>query len=493
MIKNLLILSSTVLSGIIANTSNFEVNALPEMEEVTSATSSESVETTTSEEVSIGETKTVNLYAGEILTIDTSVGSTVEKEIPDTEDVATLKIGKSVTYENEGLYFSSTPSESEVVGFEIPKAYLITSISLTVLCGGSNRSIYLSEGCTKSDSMVSNTSQLTLTKNDTVTGELLLADSYLAGGTTYYFIQSGGAVTLTNITIKVATNEAEIDQAPVIVGEDVIDSRASNPLSKEDILAMYTATDSIDGTVDLFVKYDSGYFNAIDEKIFGEYQLTLTASDSTGNSTDKVITINYYDDSAEFLPVITGPSVIYKANNILLTLDDIKELYTAKDVNGSTLDVSITNINYLKSANKVGNYRIRITAVDSEERTSELGVSIRVVKGIKDMWYIDPLDIHTTQFSKLTIDQLIDEYARFNGFEVYNYEVQEDNYTGFEDIPDTYNVKVLISTAEGLSTINIKVHVDENATLVEANEKTWIDHICSFFKSIWEWICNLFN
>lgn len=289
------------------------------------------------------------------------------------------------------------------------------------------------------------------------------------------------------------TEEDQDIDAPEIEGPDKIKVGLHKKMSAEDILALYTAEDAVDGTLACSIRKDTGYFLAVEENKFGTYKLEIIAVDKSHNVGIKNVEVEFYDDTEEYLPKIEGPAVIYKADNILLTLEDIKEMYSAEDINGKPLEVEIENINYLKSANKVGAYKVRVLAKDEEERVKEQAISVRVCEGMKDMWYIDPLEIHTTQYSTLTIDQIVNEYGRFKGIDVYNYELQEDHYTDYVDIPGTYGVRVLISTGEGISTLNYKIIVEENSVLINAKERTWIDHVASFFTMIWEWICGLFK
>lgn len=289
------------------------------------------------------------------------------------------------------------------------------------------------------------------------------------------------------------TEEDQDIDAPVIEGPEKIKVGLHKKMSAEDILSFYTAEDAVDGTLACSIRKDTGYFFAVEENKFGIYKLEIIAVDKSHNVGIKNVEVEFYDDTEEYLPKIEGPAVIYKADNILLTLEDIKAMYSAEDINGKPIEVEIENINYLKSANKVGSYKVRVMAKDEEERVKEQGISVRVCEGMKDMWYIDPLEIHTTQYSTLTIEQIVNEYGRFKGIDVYNYELQEDHYSDYVDIPGTYGVRVLISTGEGITTLNYKIIVEENSVLINAKERTWIDHVASFFTMIWEWICGLFK
>ena len=476
MLKLLILSASLLLGGVVAhqttipNTNN-DINVIQQLNSST-------------------DEKKITLYNGESLSIDSTKGTTISKTIGETEDKIELKISKEITFSNGGLHYTETSNKDRYIAIEVSKKYVITSINLTAV--GEDGTIKLSEGYSSTDTKVTNTEDLSLTTGDSTSKEMITENKYIDGGKTYYFV-SDTAATITKLDATVAYSADEIALPPVIVGPDKLDSKASNVLSKEDILSSYTATDSIDGECEVKIKHDTGYLMALETEKYGTYEITLTASDTAGNWAEKMITINYYDDWEDFLPVITGPSAIIKADNILLTLADIQELYSAKDYEQHVIDLKVVNVNYLKSANKVGTYKVKVVATDAKERTKELAVQVRVVDKLKDMWYVDPQEVYTTQYSKLTVEQLVNEYSRFKGLDVYNFELEEDNYSDMVDIPGTYTIKVLISTGEGLEHIEFKVHVDEHAVLVKPATRSIWDHIGSFFRWIWNGMCSWFK
>ncbi len=486
MIKTILLLSSAILAGVINAPLSAESNKINGPLRADEITSSEVVF-----EI-IGE-KTLNLYNGESITIDSNNGAEIVKQIDGSEDSIKLVVGKQITISNGGFNYSSSASKDRFVAFELSNKYIITGLSVTTKNGGSDRTIKLTKDYSNSEPIVENTTQFKLTKNAVSTGQLVDKANPIPGGVRYYITPNGSGLQIQKIDISIAPNLEEVAKAPVITGEDKIKVGASRVLTREDILALYTAVDSIEGEVSIGIKHDTGYFMAVENKEYGEYQLTLISIDSSGNSSEKVITIVYYDDYEEFLPIIEGPTVLYKAPNMLLTLEEIETLFSAKDIENKNLEVKIDNINYLKNANKVGSYKVKVSSIDDKERTREQTLSIRVVDGMKDMWYVDPLEIHTTQYSVLSIEQLVNEYSRYKGIDVYNFEVQDDSYSDFTDVPGTYKVKCLISTGEGFSTIEFKVIVEEHSVLVEEQKKEWYEHVADFFSAIWEWICSLFN
>ena len=313
-----------------------------------------------------------------------------------------------------------------------------------------------------------------------VTGEYSLADDFdvtNVGYTAEYFVEAGDMVFFT---------EDDYKEGPTIVGPDKLESKFNQSLTREDILVQYTATDNIDlGNQVVTLKKDSGYFNALDSKKFGKYKLTLSATDSDGNESEKVVEIELIDDSEEYLPVVEGPRKIYKSNNILLTIDDIKELYSAKSFDGENLDVNVRNVSYVNNANKVGSYKVKVEATDSEDRTRELPVTIEVLDGCSDMWYLDPTGIHTTQYSALTIEQIMHEYEWYSGNEIFYYEVLDDTYSEMSDVPGTYNIEVEITNFEKQYVEEITIHVDEAATLVTAAEQNFLYWLGRFFDWLW--------
>lgn len=280
--------------------------------------------------------------------------------------------------------------------------------------------------------------------------------------------------------------ENDYEKGPEILGPGKLESKYSEALNKEDIISKYTAYDMTQIELpEVTIKNDSGYFNAVENEKYGTYKLTLSAIDEDDHETERVVEIDFIDNSDEYLPKITGPRKVYKANNILLTIEDIKTLYKAEDENGNTLDVEVKNLTYLDNANKVGSYKVKVTATDSEDRTRELPVTIEVLDGCSDMWYIDPTEIHTTQHSALTIEQIMHEYEWYSGNEIFYYEVLDDTYSEMSDVPGTYNIEVEITNFEKQYVEEITIHVDEAATLVTAAEQNFLYWVGRFFDWLW--------
>ena len=280
--------------------------------------------------------------------------------------------------------------------------------------------------------------------------------------------------------------ENDYEKGPEILGPEKLESKYSEALNKEDIISKYTAYDMTQIELpEVTIKNDSGYFNAVENEKYGTYKLTLSAIDEDDHETERVVEIDFIDNSDEYLPKITGPRKVYKANNILLTIEDIKTLYKAEDENGNTLDVEVKNLTYLDNANKVGSYKVKVTATDSEDRTRELPVTIEVLDGCSDMWYIDPTEIHTTQHSALTIEQIMHEYEWYSGNEIFYYEVLDDTYSEMSDVPGTYKIEVEITNFEKQYVEEITIHVDEAATLVTAAEQNFLYWVSRFFDWLW--------
>ncbi len=280
--------------------------------------------------------------------------------------------------------------------------------------------------------------------------------------------------------------EKDYEKGPQILGPDKLESKYSEALTQEEIISNYRSYDLTQlEDPQITIKNDSGYFNAVENEKYGTYKLTLSAIDEDDHETERIIEIELIDNSDEYLPKITGPRKVYKANNILLTIEDIKTLYKAEDEDGNTLDVEVKNLTYLDNANKVGSYKVKVTATDSKDRTRELPVTIEVLDGCSDMWYTNPTEIHTTQHSALTIEQIMHEYEWYSGNEIFYYEVLDDTYSEMSDVPGTYNIEVEITNFEKQYVEEITIHVDEAATLVTAAEQNFLYWLGRFFDWLW--------
>jgi len=149
------------------------------------------------------------------------------------------------------------------------------------------------------------------------------------------------------------------------------DSEVTHSAGTEYVDAGATATDSIDGDVDVTTT------GSVDTSTLGSYTLTYTATDAAGNEAGAVVrTVNVIDLTA---PVITLKGELAVEHNYGDNYSDLGA--TANDAVDGSVDVTIDTDNLL--INKIGSYGVTFTAVDTagNEATLERIVNVADLKG----------------------------------------------------------------------------------------------------------------
>lgn len=245
-------------------------------------------------------------------------------------------------------------------------------------------------------------------------------------------------------------------------------------MSLDDLKNRISFTDNWDETVTVNVRSDnySENYNRL-----GTYQVTVDATDSAGNVSDKVtINIKVVDKKA---PIITAPGKIEVGNNTELTLEQLKEKITINDgYDGTITDYTIEGFeNYLTNKNKVGEYEITLKVSDSSGNQASTKLTIQVVDKEEPYFVFDDFFIILNEGEELTKEQIIEYATKVLGIEkeeILSVEGEYDTAT-----PGNYKVKLMTMAGEEY-TFNISVNKDfEDETLYR--ELKWYEYIYTWF------------
>lgn len=221
--------------------------------------------------------------------------------------------------------------------------------------------------------------------------------------------------------------------------------------------AVSTVNDAHDGPVPV-VEVENTY--TPNWNLVGEYHITYTATDASGNTATMTRTIIVVDDVP---PTITGPAIITKSYNTVLTTGQIMAQLSASDEIDGDVTESFTVISstYAGKSSIPGTYSILFRAVDESGNTSQRTVTVIVTDNIPPIWYAtDNFLITLDQAVQLSTNQIIST-LQLSGFitpsQAQNLYVVTDEYQQTTDI-GTYDLVFGITGETETITVTLVVY-----------------------------------
>lgn len=195
-----------------------------------------------------------------------------------------------------------------------------------------------------------------------------------------FFTDLKDSYTLTVFTILTA----ELNSNPSIAGNKHHFTSIDHPISLEDLKARYTAEDNVDKNISNRIIMDTNYDP--EHRRLGSYYVSIKVSDSAMNETSifDIIeckdfippTISFLDQKQEITIEVNTDFKLEDAQKHFLVSDnydqekDIKKYYTDID-------------NYLQNHQKLGTYRYKLLALDSDGSSNEAVLHINIVDRTK--------------------------------------------------------------------------------------------------------------
>ena len=258
---------------------------------------------------------------------------------------------------------------------------------------------------------------------------------------------------------------------PIIIGDDIITSLLSNPVSVVGVLNSLNVTDNYDDMTNVKpIVISDGY--TMNSNIPGIYEIVVSVIDSSGNEQSQTIQITVLDDVA---PSISGPINYSFGYTNQHTIEDIISLLTVSDnVDSLTIsDLIIVNDTYSANANTVGNYSVTVKVYDQSGNETKHTIDINVIDDVPPVIYVDNYIITVDMASTITNDDVVK--LMINSAEIpntyYSVNILVDEYTGNEQKQGIYNYKVQLTDNEGNEyekEFVIKV-IDENNEKIDDN------------------------
>lgn len=267
-----------------------------------------------------------------------------------------------------------------------------------------------------------------------------------------------------------------LDSVPTISGPDSLRFGYNSATEIEAILLQYSATDVEDDTCDIELVSDTYSLNANE---IGEYEIVLSATDSSGNKTTKTIPVEVYDNVA---PIFEGPSFIYKSTSIALTTNDLLSEIKATDAIDGEVEIEVTSDSYTGFANKVGEYALNLLAKDSSGNRRTFNLNVVVSDKIPDVWYVHENTIKVQKNIHLSSDKVVNlliqtgelksGYSSIDVVSNYIFKPTEEGVEAIENDVGIYSITVkarYYSGEEITLTRAIKVYDSQEATQIRDN------------------------
>lgn len=224
----------------------------------------------------------------------------------------------------------------------------------------------------------------------------------------------------------------------------------------------------------------------------GTSTMTLTATDSSGNSSALNIEVTIEDDIA---PVINGAVKIVKGISETLTLSDIlAELNVSDNVDSSlTLDLVIDN--YTGNSTNIGSYLVRYSATDTAGNTTIHDVRVWVIDNESPVFIINDYFFNISSTDSMTRDALVTllQQSGMIGSDIsYTVSFLTDEYTGNESTPGVYDVQMHITFDDGSEdniSLQINVEEDDETDVIDVD----VDENLSKFEKAVQWVKNAWS
>ncbi len=229
--------------------------------------------------------------------------------------------------------------------------------------------------------------------------------------------------------------------------------------------------DDIDGdlTDQIVVTHDEYSANM---NTAGEYDVTLEASDSSGNTSSFGLTILVKDELA---PDIIGPTTITTPVDDQMTIEAlIAAHYAATDGHDGALPITVVSDAYTANMTMLGSYAVELAATDASGNTTSKTIDINVVDLLAPTLESDSnitIVLSNPQDLTMILDQLViqDNYDSAASLER---SVIADQYTSNELSTGTYVVEVSYTDASfntALFVLNITI-VDDIAPTITGTD-----------------------
>lgn len=251
-----------------------------------------------------------------------------------------------------------------------------------------------------------------------------------------------------------------------------MDINIDNPATLANIFALVKAYDPQTGN-NVEVTMTSNVDNYPENLHVGKYVLefSATANDYVAHAK---LTVNVVDITK---PTIVGPSEVTSGYSNPKTISQILSLYYVRDNVDKDIQLSVTNDNYTANKNKIGSYKMTITATDSSKNSFSTNITVHVVDDAAPV-LTAPEKIYKNTNTILTISDIEKYVSAFDDIDGdIGVTTKEDKFTGNGNKEGTYQVTFNAKDKAGNSankTVEVIVDADVKGKGYLVDDKTLV-------------------
>ena len=250
-------------------------------------------------------------------------------------------------------------------------------------------------------------------------------------------------------------------------------------ISIETIIADHiVVVDDIDGDLTSQIVISNDTYTANMHQV-GNYPVTLSATDSSGNTASLILTIMVKDEVA---PDIIGPdNIVVDVDSPPSTVDLVQANYTAMDGHDGALTLSVTIDEYSSNQTVTGTYDLSLYSEDANGNATTRLITVTVADQSPPAM-LNNENIMVYLSNPLTMDGVIANLTLSDNYDdpsLLSTTILTDNYTGNEAIPGSYSVAVIIGDSSGNNTHEtLLIHVvDDVAPVISGPQSISVSYL----------------
>lgn len=234
--------------------------------------------------------------------------------------------------------------------------------------------------------------------------------------------------------------EATDTEGPTFENLGTVTSYYDAPITIQEIQDSLVADDEIDGNVSASITHTGGnYTNSPTE--LGAYWLSFEATDSAGNVTECIVSVDVVDVLPPVFSEKTELTVVFP--NVLTEADITSQFSASDNYDGDISDqIGITDDNYTANAGVVGDYDVKLCVSDSNNNLATKTITVHVVDQQAPL-LSGPTEITTGYNQVLDVLGIKNEMTvsdNYDSLTLSDIALKEDTYTSNESMLGIYTV-----------------------------------------------------